>query len=58
MVVGKMDKSEDNKAKDKLAHFGKVWIHDPEKNVRTSSGVRFGGKYISLKEYLSRHKGR
>ena len=58
MVVGKMDKSEENKAKDKLARIGKIWVHDPEKNVRTSSGVRFGGKYMTLKEYRTRFMGR
>ena len=53
-----MDKSEENKLKDKLARLGKIWVHDPDKNVRTSSGVRFGGKYMTLKEYRMRFMGR
>lgn len=47
----KMQKTEKKKKKDKLAKHGKFWIHDPNMNYRQSSGVQYGGRYVTLDEY-------
>lgn len=45
-----MLKPKDKQLKEKLGRIGKFWVKKPSMDVRTSSGVRFGGKYMTLDE--------
>lgn len=46
-----MEKNENSKIKDAKRHIGKKWRRLPEQDVRTASGVIFGGKYMTDDEY-------
>lgn len=45
-----MEKSDKSKEKDKLKTGGKVWIKDSRLNYRQSSGLEFGGRYLTAAE--------
>ena len=46
-----MEKSEESLKKDALLHQGKIWVRDASFDLRQGSGVRFGGKYMTIAEY-------
>lgn len=46
-----MKKSDKNIRKDAVLHDGKFWVRDPSCDIRQASGVTFGGRYVTLKEF-------
>lgn len=51
-----MLKPKDKQLKEKLGRIGKIWVKRPSMDVRTSSGVRFGGEYMTLDEIRQRQR--
>lgn len=51
-----MLKPKDKQLKEKLGRIGKFWVKKPSMDVRTSSGVRFGGEYMTLDEIRQRQR--
>ena len=51
-----MLKPKDKKLKEKLGRIGKIWVKRPSMDVRTSSGVRLGGEYMTLDEIRQRQR--